>query len=346
MSVAARRHHRQRRRARAISAERFRQGSSAVGRVLTLVIVADEATQADAIAPRPRRPGSTPAGSSRRSRARARARPRLDAEITVGGADGLGELAVLRLRGPLAHHAGVGGPAAAACPTPRSWSGGRAPRPTTSPADPVGRLAQRRITDAAGVDPPGARAASRARAATPPATPTWPGPASRRGAPCWPSALDQPFERDHRARASSAQRSNPSGLLLASWLQHVPRRAGRRARQPRARASPGSRSHTEGGDISITRPDGRVARMVASRLPGPRGGAAAAHASRASSPRSCAASTPTRSTARPWRPSPSCGVAGARGPRRRPRGLACEGRSAARRRAKPARGAQRGAAAT
>ena len=33
----------------AISAERFRQGSSAVGRVLTLVIVADETSQADAV---------------------------------------------------------------------------------------------------------------------------------------------------------------------------------------------------------------------------------------------------------------------------------------------------------
>jgi hypothetical protein len=88
----------------AISAERFRQGSSAVGRVLTLVIIADEATQSDAVRAAAEAAREHPCRILTAIPRPGRGPARLDAEITVGGSDGLGELAVLRLRGQLSHH--------------------------------------------------------------------------------------------------------------------------------------------------------------------------------------------------------------------------------------------------
>ena len=130
----------------AISAERFRQGSSAVGRVLTLVIVADETTQADAVR------AAAEAGREHPSRILVaiprpgRGPARLDAEVNVGGADGLGEVVELRLRGPLAHHvSSVVLPLLVPDAPVVVWWPGTAPEVPGD--DPVGRLAQRRITE-------------------------------------------------------------------------------------------------------------------------------------------------------------------------------------------------------
>jgi hypothetical protein len=77
--------------------------------------------------------------------------------------------------------------------------------------------------------------------------------------------LDQPFGTVTRARISG-QRGNPSVALLAAWLQrglgvpvevHVSRGPGITA------VSVG----TDQGEISITRPDGRTARMVRPGFP-------------------------------------------------------------------------------
>jgi glucose-6-phosphate dehydrogenase assembly protein OpcA len=247
----------------AISAERFRQGSSAVGRVLTLVIIADEATQADAVrsaaeAAREHpcriltaipRPGKGPA--------------RLDAEITVGGADGLGELAELRLRGPLSHHvASVVLPLLVPDAPVVVWWPGSAPDDVST--DPVGRLAQRRITDASEAARPvralGLRRASYGAGDTDLA---WTRITPWRALIA--SALDQPFARITGASVS-AQRSNPSGLLLASWLQHG-LGVSVDVHNSRGPGITGVAVRTEGGDISITRPDGRIARMVRPGFP-------------------------------------------------------------------------------
>jgi glucose-6-phosphate dehydrogenase assembly protein OpcA len=247
----------------AISAERFRQGSSAVGRVLTLVIIADEATQADAVrsaaeAAREHpcriltaipRPGKGPA--------------RLDAEITVGGADGLGELAELRLRGPLSHHvASVVLPLLVPDAPVVVWWPGAAPDDVAG--DPVGQLAQRRITDASEAARPvralGLRRASYAAGDTDLA---WTRITPWRALIA--SALDQPFARITGASVS-AQRSNPSGLLLASWLQHA-LHVTVDVHNSRGPGITGVTVRTEEGDISVTRPDGRIARMVRPGFP-------------------------------------------------------------------------------
>ncbi len=76
---------------------------------------------------------------------------RLDAEISVGGDDGPGEVAVLRLRGLLAEHAN-----SVAVPLLLSDTPVVAYWPESAPDipadDPIGRHAQRRITDSAAAD--------------------------------------------------------------------------------------------------------------------------------------------------------------------------------------------------
>ena len=247
----------------AISAERFRQGSSAVGRVLTLVIIADEASQADAVRAAAEAAREHPCRILTAIPRPGRGPARLDAEITVGGADGLGELAELRLRGPLSHHvASVVLPLLVPDAPVVVWWPGNAPDDVA--ADPVGRLAQRRITDAAESSRPVRAIETRRTAYTAGDTDlAWTRITPWRALVA--SSLDQPFERI-TAASVSAQRSNPSGLLLASWLQRglgVPV-AVHHSRGP---GITGVTIHTEGGDISITRPDGRVARMVRPGFP-------------------------------------------------------------------------------
>ena len=247
----------------AIAAERFRQGSSAVGRVLTLVIVADEATQADAVRAAAEAAREHPCRILTAIPRPGRGPARLDAEITVGGADGLGELAELRLRGPLAHHvSSVVLPLLVPDAPVVVWWPGTAPDDVSG--DPVGRLAQRRISDAgAAARPMRALDTRRATYAAGDTDLAWTRITPWRALVA--SALDEPFETVLRASVS-AQRNNPSALLLAAWMQrglgvpvdvHLSRGPG----------ITGVVMHTERGDISITRPDGRVARMVRPGFP-------------------------------------------------------------------------------
>ncbi len=247
----------------AISVERFRQGSSAVGRVLTLVIIADEATAADAV--------HAAAAAAREHPCRIlTAIPRpgrgpacLDAEITVGGADGLGELAELRLRGPLSHHvASVVLPLLVPDAPVVVWWPASAPDDPAS--DPVGRLAQRRITDSAASARPLKALDTRRLAYRAGDTDL----AWTRITP-WraliASALDQAYG-SITAASVHVQRSNPSGALLAAWMQKglgIPVDV----HNSRGPGITGVVMTTPAGDITITRPDGRVARMARPGFP-------------------------------------------------------------------------------
>lgn len=148
---------------KALSAERRRNGAVASGLALTLVVVVeegrvDEAEQAAtrAAAEHPcrliivvrRRPGAPEA--------------RLDAEVLVGGRLGPGEAAVLRMYGRLALHAeSVVLPLLAPDAPVVTWWFGRPPHRIAH--DPLGVLADRRVTDCSLADAP--LAALRQRAA-------------------------------------------------------------------------------------------------------------------------------------------------------------------------------------
>jgi glucose-6-phosphate dehydrogenase assembly protein OpcA len=242
----------------AIDQERFRQGSSAVGRVLTLVIVADEASQADALRAAAEAAREHPSRILVTIPRPGRGPARLDAEVSVGGADGLGEVAELRLRGPLAHHAAsVVLPLLVPDAPVVVWWPTHAPDVPSE--DPVGRLAQRRITDAGEGTRPLKELDTRRHGYHAGDTDL----AWTRITP-WrallASALDQPTDRITGASVSF-QRHNPSGVLLAAWLQRglgVPV-------ETHTSRGPGITSvaiHTEHGDILVNRPDGRVARMT------------------------------------------------------------------------------------
>jgi glucose-6-phosphate dehydrogenase assembly protein OpcA len=247
----------------AISAERFRQGSSAVGRVLTLVIIADEANQADAVRAAAEAAREHPCRILTAIPRPGRGPARLDAEITVGGADGLGELAELRLRGPLHHHvASVVLPLLVPdAPVVVWWPGGG---PEVPADDPVGRLAQRRITDAAESGRP-LKALDQARVAYHAGDTDLAWTRITPWRALLASALDQPTGTIIGA-AVSAQRSNPSAMLLATWLQSnlgVPV-ALHASRGP---GITGVSIRTDQGDITVTRPDGRIARMTRPGFP-------------------------------------------------------------------------------
>lgn len=254
-----------------INAERHKVGATATGMVLTLIIVADEENQSDATQAASHsamehpcriitlipRPGRVPA--------------QLDATIDVGDTMGPGEVVRVRLRGELATH---GNSVALPLLLPDTpvvvWWPGTAP---TAPAtDPIGTMAQRRITDSANTRAPLRTLRSRQQTYVAGDTDlAW------TRLTLWRStlaaALDQPY-----APITSAivrcESGNPSGVLLQAWL-------GNCLQVPvtlRRTSGPGITEvvlETEDGPITLSRGDGHTGLLtrpngVPSEIPLPR----------------------------------------------------------------------------
>jgi glucose-6-phosphate dehydrogenase assembly protein OpcA len=261
--------------AAAIAQERHRTGSPATGMVLTLLILSDEEFQSDATS------GAVSAAREHPMRIvtmiprPSRQAPRLDAEIAVGGDDGPGEVAVLRLRGELAEHANSVAIPLLLSDTPvvAYWP---AHAPDITADDPIGRHAQRRITDAATADDIVRELARRKAGYRPGDTDL----AWTRLTP-WRSALAAAMDQGSptvREAIIGAESENPSALLLQSWLAYA-------LKVPvllHDTSGPGiteTRLITDEGDISITRPSGDTAEltrpgMAPSRIAMPRRGIA------------------------------------------------------------------------
>jgi glucose-6-phosphate dehydrogenase assembly protein OpcA len=247
----------------AINLERFRQGSSAVNRVLTLVIVADEDTQADAVVAGAEAAREHPCRILTAIPRPGKTDPRLDAVITVGGGDGLGELVELRLRGHLSQHiASVVLPLLVPDSPVVVWWPGKAP---AMPAeDPVGRLAQRRITDAAASARPLKALAERLASYREGDTDL----AWTRITP-WRALLAANLDQPHDPITGctvEAERNNASATLLGAWLH------GRLGVPVRLKVSKGPgitavAVHTTHGDITISRPSGGVAHLTRPGFP-------------------------------------------------------------------------------
>ncbi|MCI0383013.1 glucose-6-phosphate dehydrogenase assembly protein OpcA [Streptomyces sp. CNQ085] len=237
-------------------------GSPAVGMVLTLVIVTDEGSHYDALKAASdaskehpsrilvvvRRPGRSP---------RDRAMARLDAEVRVGGETGTGETVLLRLHGELAGHAhSVVLPLLLPdAPVVLWWP---ADPPEYPSKDPLGALAQRRITDAAETEDPVTALRGRAASYAPGDTDlAW------TRVTLWRSvlaaALDQKQARVTRA-VVEGEEYNPSSELLALWLAD-------RLRVPVERVLSGGpgitavRLTTDEGDVCLDRGDGSLATL-------------------------------------------------------------------------------------
>ncbi|MFB7309094.1 glucose-6-phosphate dehydrogenase assembly protein OpcA [Streptomyces sp. NPDC056192] len=246
----------------ALVSARRAAGSPAVGMVLTLVVVTDEENAYDALKSAGdssrEHPSRIIAVIKRVSRSpRSRRDARLDAEVRVGSDSGSGETIVLRLHGELANHAqSVVLPLLLPdAPVVVWWPEGAPEDPAN---DPLGALAQRRITDAYSAEHPSAELAVRAKSYTPGDTDlSW-----TRITP-WRSMLAAALDQkpvDVVSATVEGESENPSCELLAMWLAD-------RLDVPVERThsdGPGLtavRMQTKGGTIVLDRPDGSLATL-------------------------------------------------------------------------------------
>jgi glucose-6-phosphate dehydrogenase assembly protein OpcA len=243
---------------------RERGGAVAIGRVLNLVIVTDDSAQVEqSIEAANEASKEHPCRVIVVARGLKRAATRLDAQIRVGGDAGASEVLVLRLYGPLADHGdSVVIPLLLADSPVVAWWPGAAP---AIPAeDPIGRLAQRRITDAAAASQPIKALESRRTSYADGDTDL----AWSRLTP-WrallAAALDLPPYEDVEAVTVTGAADNPSTDLLAGWLRsrlHVPVR--RRTSPPGGGIS-SAVLERRSGPVALVRPDGKVGTL---RQPG------------------------------------------------------------------------------
>ncbi|WP_159664302.1 glucose-6-phosphate dehydrogenase assembly protein OpcA [Streptomyces mexicanus] len=237
-------------------------GTPAVGMVLTLVIVTDEENAYDALkaagdASR-EHPSRTLVVIRRVSRTlRDRTSSRLDAEVRVGADAGTGETVVLRLYGEVCDHA-----QSVVLPLLLPDAPGVVWWPVNGPLDPardpLGALAQRRVTDTYACEDPLRELAARAEAYSPGDTDL----AWTRITP-WRSMLAAALDQvtcEVKSVEVEGEEFNPSCELLAMWLAD-------RLDVPVKRsmsAGPGltaGRLDTTCGPIALDRADGRLATL-------------------------------------------------------------------------------------
>lgn len=238
--------------AAAIAAERRRLGSPTTGMVLTLLILSDEDNASDATNAAVEAARQHPMRIITLIPRPGKVEARLDAQISVGGDQGPGEVAELRLRGELAEFANSVAVPLLLPDTPvvAFWPGDC---PSVPADDHIGRHAQRRITDAAGSADPIAALRARSEGYRPGDTDL----AWARLTP-WRSVLASTLDHDAPVISSvliEAEPANPSALLLQAWLRSS---LGVQVTLSES-AGPGItavRMTAEGGDICVSRADG------------------------------------------------------------------------------------------
>ncbi len=250
---------------KALSAERRAAGAVAFGIVLTLVVVVDERHVDEAVA------AATVGTAAHPCRLIVVTRrlpdspePRLDAEVRVGGGLGTGEACILRMNGRLARHAeSVVLPLLAPdTPVVTYWFG--AP-PQRIGQDPLGVLADRRITDCAEAPDPLRALRERAADYQPGDTDlSWTRITDWRSTVA--AAFDSATEPATSARIA-AEPDSPSATLLGAWM-------GDRLGVPMSgEVSPGpgitsvAVEFSGGATMRIERPDGRQATLVRTGQP-------------------------------------------------------------------------------
>jgi glucose-6-phosphate dehydrogenase assembly protein OpcA len=243
-------------------------GTPAVGMVLTMVIVTDEENAYDSIKAAEEasheHPSRTLVVIKRHARTpRDRMASNLDAEVRVGADAGTGETVVLRMYGEVSEHAdSVVLPLLLPDAPVVVWWPVDAPE---GPAkDPLGALAQRRITDLYAAENPLRALDARGRSYAPGDTDL----AWTRLTP-WRSMLAAALDQAGTAIVSGAVESeadNPAAELLARWLE-----ARLKVRIDRVvTAGPvvtAVRLGTEHGEIVIDRPEGPLATLTLPNQP-------------------------------------------------------------------------------
>ena len=240
----------------ALTRARDQLGGPTTGVVLNLIIMTDESRQHDAVR------AANQAGREHPCRVLAvisrgpGGSSRLDAEIRSG--DGAaGQTVLLRLYGPMSLHAdSVVMPLLVPDTPVVTWWPGTAP--DVPSGEPLGALAQRRVTDAAACPEPVAALKRLATAYRPGDTDLgW------TRATSWRSLLAATLDQTEGAVLGGqvyAEAGNPTADLLAAWLTS-------RLRVPFSRevsdgpGITGATFATDQGDVTISRPDGRTATL-------------------------------------------------------------------------------------
>ena len=201
---------------KALQAERRQAGAVASGLALTLVAVVDERLVAEAEQAATHAAAQHPCRLLLVVRRRPDApEPRLDAEVSVGGRLGPGEAIVMRMYGRLALHAeSVVLPLLAPDAPVVTWWFGEPPQLIAH--DPLGVIADRRITDAMAAADPLAALRTRADDYVPGDTDlAW------TRTTLWRSLCASAFDSlsgDVSRVTVKGEQSNPSRALLAGWL--------------------------------------------------------------------------------------------------------------------------------
>ncbi|MGO1052521.1 glucose-6-phosphate dehydrogenase assembly protein OpcA [Crossiella sp. CA198] len=241
-------------------------GAVALGRVLTLVIVTDDGESTEeAIDAANDASREHPCRVIVLARGARKAAPRLDAQIRVGGDAGASEVIVLRLYGALAEEG-------ASCTIPLllpdapvvAWWPSAAP---AIPAqDPIGKLAQRRITDSAAERHPIKALEQRRKSYTAGDTDlAWTRLTTWRAVLA--AALDlPPYEKVTAATVAGAGDS-PSTELLAAWLAASLKIPVERAKSQDGQGICSVVLERRTGKVELVRPDGKVGALTQAGQP-------------------------------------------------------------------------------
>ncbi|GAA1976162.1 glucose-6-phosphate dehydrogenase assembly protein OpcA [Amycolatopsis minnesotensis] len=240
---------------------RERGGAVALGRVLTLVIVADDDDKLeeaiDAANEASREHPSRVIVVAKGSRTAA---ARIDGQIRVGGDAGASEVIVLRLYGPLAAQ---GQSAVVPLLLPDApivtWWPGTGPK---APAkDPLGELAQRRITDSAAERNPIRALTTRSKSYVEGDTDlAWTRLTHWRAQLV--SALDLPPYEKVQSATVTGEADSPSTELLAGWLAAYLKVPVKRVKTSSAQGIVSVSLERRSGTVELHRPDGRVGMLT------------------------------------------------------------------------------------
>jgi glucose-6-phosphate dehydrogenase assembly protein OpcA len=241
----------------ALAKTRDLMGGPATGVVLNLIIMTDESGQHDAVRAASQAAREHPCRVLAVIARESRASSRLDAEIRSGEGTP-GQTVLLRLYGPMGEHAdSVIMPLLVPDTPVVTWWHGLIP--AVPSAQPLGVIAQRRITDAARARAPAEALAALSAGYQPGDTDlSW-----TRATP-WRSLLAATVDQELDAiygGVVAAEEHNPTADLLTAWLSsrlHVPF-------SREVSGGPGItevRFNTAEGEVTICRPDGRVATLT------------------------------------------------------------------------------------
>jgi glucose-6-phosphate dehydrogenase assembly protein OpcA len=240
---------------------RARGGAVALGRVLTLVIAADDDEKLeeaiDAANEASRQHPSRVIVVAKGARTAA---PRIDGQIRIGGDAGASEVIVLRLYGPLASQ----GQSAVVplllpdAPIVTWWPGVGPKSPAT---DPLGELAQRRITDSAAEKSPVKALTGRSKTYVEGDSDlAWTRLTHWRAQLV--SALDLPPYDKVTSATVTGEADSPSTELLAGWLAEYLKVPVKRVKSSGAQGIISVSMERRSGAIYLHRPDGRVGTLT------------------------------------------------------------------------------------